>query len=309
MSTIPRPTAPLRERLRHAYLQRVVVPGLRLSGTRIADGLARRVGRGLFRLGPPIREIALTRAGRALGDTQTHADIVRIVEASFEHAARFWSESLFVRRQLATGDWRRYIQLQSGPTGTSDDVALATERMQYVRRSDSGVIFTSACLGNPVVAAVVVGRILGRIHVVADFANRPMMNAWARDLDGLPCINIIDRSNAATRVPDLLDAGESIFMIGEHARQGGRGVRTRWLGNDVTAYRTIGLLAARHNATVVPLACTRNGDTFRFTLELEPSIEPINHAGDPDTIVRATITALERTVRRMPEQYLWAMQP
>ncbi|HPF40807.1 MAG TPA: lysophospholipid acyltransferase family protein [Phycisphaerae bacterium] len=296
---------PLRERLRHAYLQHVIAPGLRLSGPGLTDRLARRVGRGVYRLGPPIRQIAMSNATRALGDIYSPASIRRIVEASFEHAARFWGESLFIQQRLAHQDWRKHVSL--GSTG-SDDAAADSfpATFERIRSQGRGLILTTAYLGNPAIAAVTWGRMLGRIHVVADFDNQPMIKAWRTDLEGLPCIEIIERSEALSVVPRILRNGGTIFTIGEHTRYGRKGVPVRWLGRDIRAYRTIGLLAARYDAVVLPIACTRQSGPFSFDMRIEQSIDPRALRQEPDEIVRTMIASLETAVMRAPEQYLWA---
>ncbi len=294
----------MREQLRHAYLRRIIVPGLRLSGSRMTDGLATRVGRGLFRLGAPIRQIAMSRATRALGATHTHADITRIVESSFEHAARFWGESLFVRKRLVSQSWRQFVSIQASESG---ELAADGGAPDAIRKSDRARIYTSAYLGNPAVAAVALGRLIGRIHVVADFENQPVMRAWAEDMRRISCVRIVQRADAATQIPRILEDNEGVYILGEHIRWNGKGVAVRWLGSEISAYRTIGLLSAKFDAPVIPISCTRTTDSFRFNMTCEPAIDAAAHGKEPDAIVRAVFAALEHCVMKTPEQYLWAM--
>lgn len=246
----------------------------------------------------------MSNAIRALGATYSPSAIEEIVESSFEHAARFWGESLFLRRRLAHQDWRKYVLIESGGDATNAVDFPAT--YSQLRSQGRGLILTTAYLGNPAIAAVTWGRMLGRIHVVADFESQPMMKAWSRDLEGLPCVTIIERGEAARLVPKVLDGGGTIFTIGEHARLGRKGVDVKWLGREIKAYRTIGLLSARYDAVVLPVACTRKRGPFSFVMQMGQPIDPAANHRDPDAIVRATIASLESAVMRIPEQYLWA---
>lgn len=270
----------------------------------MTDRLATRVGRGLFRLGAPGRQIAMSRATRALGATHTHGDIAGIVESSFEHAARFWGESLFVRKRLAAHSWRQFVSVRTSNPG---DLEVNDELPSARHESDRGRIFTSAYLGNPAVAAVALGRLLGRIHVIADFENQPVMRAWTDDLRRITCVRIVERADAVVEIPRILENGECVYLLGEHTRLSGPGVAVRWLGREISAYRTIGLLSAKFDAPVVPISCTRTSDSFRFNMTCEPAIDAAAHGQAPDAIVRAVFAALERCVMRSPEQYLWAM--
>lgn len=251
--------------------------------------------------------MALSRANRALGARLTSAEIAQIVESSFEHAARFWGESLFIRRRLATGDWRRFVAIRM--RSDCRDIASAdpANSIESLRRDCRGRLFVSAYLGNPAVAAVTLGRIFGHINVVADYENQPLMQAWRRDLAGLKCIRLVDRMDAAVAIPRALDANQAVFMIGEHVRPGNRGVRAHWLGRDIHAYPTIGLLAARHNARVVPVTCTRASESFRFELNVDIPVDRATARDNPEAIVRATLASLQRSVLGAPQQYLWAM--
>lgn len=247
----------------------------------------------------------MSNAVRALGGTYSQKAIEDIVESSFEHAARFWGESLFLRRRLAHQDWRKYVTIVSGADMATNSVDFPAT-FSRIRSQGRGLILTTAYLGNPAIAAVTWGRMLGKIHVVADFESQPMMKAWSTDLAGLPCVKIVERSEAATIVPKLLQNGGTIFMIGEHARLGRKGVSVQWLGREIKAYRTIGLLSARYDAVVLPVACTRNRGPFSFNMQVGHPIDPAASNLDPDVIVQSTVASLASEVMRTPEQYLWA---
>lgn len=299
-------SVPIREQLRRGYLRRVIAPTLRASGPRLTDRIARRVGDGLFRLGPPIREIAIHRAARALGETRTHTEIRQIVAGSFEHAARFWGESLFVRRRLVPDQWQHFVSFGAPSNPAKQTSTTALDGLIDLVRSKRGCILTTAYYGNPVAAVAVLGHIFGRVHVVADFDAAGLLGIWSDDLRQMPQISLIQRRDATRRIPTILESGGAVLTIGEHHRLRG-GLTVRWLGADVRAYPTIGLLSRATRAPVVPFLCSRSDDTFRFRVDVLDCIDPTRGNDDPHQIVRDSLLALERGISHCPEQYLWAM--
>lgn len=300
MSTISLHRQPLRETLRRAYLRRVVAPTLRIAGPRFTDRLARRAGSGLYRLAPPIREIALRRATRALSSTHTPAEIRRIVSLSFEHAARFWAETLFVQRMIGRGTWQRFVTIEG--TRAAATPAVSVDAMLAAHRSGRGIIFTTAYFGNPAVAAAALGRWLGAIHVVAAFDGGG--GFWANDLRGMSGVHIVPRREAVQRIPVILESGGAVFVIGEHHRPRG-GVPVEWLGTSICAYPTLGLVSRATGALIAPFLCARTG-AFHFSMELAACLAPCDDFA-PYDMVRAALRSLECGIRQRPEQYLWAM--
>jgi KDO2-lipid IV(A) lauroyltransferase len=89
---------------------------------------------------------------------------------------------------------------------------------------------------------------------------------------------------------------------------GRKGVFVDFFGRPASTYKSIALLAMQHEAPVVCVYARRLGEQFAFELGAERIIRPEEwrDRDDPLTWITQEYTAaIERTVRRNPEQYLW----
>lgn len=279
------------EGLRYVYLRRVIAPILRALGPRVSERMARRLARGVAELGTPARQVAQRRIAACIEATDGDERPGRIALAMYDHVARFWIEALFIRR-LTEAKWRRYVTIEG------------EAELELLAQSRRPCVLATAYFGNPAVAAAVLGHIFRPIHVVADYLAQPQLRAWQRELYGLSQVRVIQRHEAGAMIPRVLENGGAVFLICEQERVRGPAVETEFLGRTLRCYPTLERLAQWYGATVVPVTCHRNDAPFSFTIQAEDAIVYSPDAGD---VTRQTLSALECTVRRRPEQYLWSM--
>ena len=91
---------------------------------------------------------------------------------------------------------------------------------------------------------------------------------------------------------------------------GDRGLFVPFFGRDASTFKSIALLAMEYRALVLVGYSTRLPDEFvaghwaRFEVGTEEIIDP-DDCGGVDEITRRYTAALERAIRRAPEQYFW----
>jgi Kdo2-lipid IVA lauroyltransferase/acyltransferase len=81
-----------------------------------------------------------------------------------------------------------------------------------------------------------------------------------------------------------------------------------FFGRPASTHKAVALLALEHNAVMVVTAAIRVGAPIRYAIAVEDVILPEEYAGRPDAVRAMTqrfTAALERLVRRAPEQYFW----
>jgi lauroyl/myristoyl acyltransferase len=283
------------EPFRYLYLRRVVGTLFSVLGVDLADSLARRLARRVHDLNTPARRLAETRLALAASDPRSTIRNPQSTAASvYEHTARFWVEAIFVRRLLRDSSWRRFVTVE-GEQG-----------LQALARSPRGCLFATGCLGNPAVAALALARFFHPLHVVVDTFTQPQLRAWQTDLYADPRLRIVDRPDAARRVPDVLGHGGAVLMLADHERRLGRAVPVAFLGRTLNCYPTLGRLAKWFDVPIAVVSCLRSPRAFRFRLTLQSLIAPT--AGtEPDALVRLAMTSFERAVLAHPEQYLWSV--
>jgi len=294
----------VREKIRLAYLRHVVIPMARIAGPRITSAIALRLARGIFDMNPPGRSRAERRIAAAIeqgilpSDTDAFT-ISNFARTSYEHYARFWAETILVAQKLGPATWRRHVRIRN------------EHILHTLASSPRGCIIATAYHGNLAVAACALGHVFKPVHVIADFRAQRLLKMWRRELNRQLGVCIVDRSEAAERVPMILDGGGAVMLVAEHHRPRGRGVRVNFLGGEMDAYPTIGLLASRQDVPVLTVTCTRRREPFKFELEAVDVIDPraLNRersVPDADEITRRALSSLERAIAKSPEQYLWS---
>ena len=78
------------------------------------------------------------------------------VNIVFENVAAFWVETLFIRRKLRAGSWRRFVAL--------DDEDL----IRSIAESPRGALLVTSYFGNLAVGVFALGQMFRPIHAVID---------------------------------------------------------------------------------------------------------------------------------------------
>lgn len=288
----------LLERVRLAYVRCIVAPTLRRIGPGFTTRLARRLAGRLFELNPAARARGLNRLhsaieGGVLRMDRRGADVC--LRTSHGHLGRFWGEAHFLRSRLSAKGWRRHVRVEN------------EESIRSLADSPRGCIVAVGYHGNIAAAARALGHLFGSIHVVVDRLDSPQLRLFQTEIARCDGIELIERPQAATRAPEILERGGAVMIVAEHESTGRRGVPVEFLGRRFRAVRTIGLLSRWYDAPVAVVTCPRGDGGLQFDMRLHAVIEPRELNDDADEIVRRTMSALERGIAESPEQYFWSV--
>ena len=96
-------------------------------------------------------------------------------------------------------------------------------------------------------------------------------------------------------------------MVGDQDA-GPRGLFVDFFGRPASTFKSIALLSLNYQAPIFVFGAARVGEPMRYRVYLEDLILPEDYASHPDApraITERYTRALERLVRRHPEQYFW----
>jgi KDO2-lipid IV(A) lauroyltransferase len=255
-------------------------------------------GRLFYRLLPVRRRTVLANLRIAFGDALDDEQIVHLAQLFYAHCARSLVE--FVR-----------FPFQSAAERAAQVRVENVEAILRVYEAGKGVLVLSGHLGNWEIAVVGgIGsfpRYRGQFH----FLRRPVRPAW---LDRLVTrrfrsagLDVIAKKGSLDQVLDRLAATDAvIFPFDQHA--GGRdGILVDFFGRPAWTFRSLAILSLSTGVPVVPVATWREPDG-RHVLRFEEAL-PILERDDPGEAIRANTQAyndaLERMIRRHPEQWFW----
>ncbi len=232
---------------------------------------------------------------------------------AYEHLFMLAVETIYAARILNPDGWSDHIQLGDMREALRD---LMTDQPALMVTGHSGnwelVGYALAQLGFP-------------MHALYRPLDLKPMDNWLRSTRQRQGLLLVDKFGAARTLPRLMDNGARLGFVADQ-NAGDRGLFVPFFGRLASSYKTIGLLALRHNAPILCGQARRlvagrdtidtgscgfvhwNGEPFRYRIDVYDVIRPEEWADQPDRLFYITARyrrALEAMVRKAPEQYLW----
>ncbi len=185
----------------------------------------------------------------------------------------------------------------------------SVEGWEFVERalaSGKGLLVVAGHIGNWELGGAYIGVRSGSMEAVARRMQNPVFDQYLTETRNRLGVNIIHDSDAVRRVPRVVrEGGVAGFLFD----QGAAGLASTWVpffGRYAKTPRGPAVFALRLDAPMV-FACAVREPNGRYALKIEdiPIVSTGDRERDTDAIVTAYTNALERWVRRYPEQYFW----
>lgn len=269
--------------------------------------------------------------------TWTDAQVQRCGQASYEHIFRLAAEFLYIPRLINEDNWPSHLEIpidlrqrpsandphvhQAQPSPASVDITMPLDEaagagpaLDILLSRRRCVMVTGHC-GNWELLAYIIAAVGFPMHAVYRPLDNPALDHWVRSTRGRRGITLLDKFGAAQRINDVIAEGHPLAFVADQ-NAGDRGLFVPYFGRLTSTYKAIGLLAIKHNAPVMCAAARRlhgpeawrDGGGFRYRMEVTDVIEPAAWKDQPDPLFYITARyrrALEKMVRKAPEQYLW----
>jgi KDO2-lipid IV(A) lauroyltransferase len=182
------------------------------------------------------------------------------------------------------------------------------ERLEEAESHGPGLLVLSAHLGNWEVAARPVGLYRGPFHVVVRPFNNPLVYRYlAAERERFGERQITKRGAAKQLFRVVREGGKAGVVMDQRVRPG-QGIVLPFLGHPALVTPLPASVALRTGAPAVPIvAWPEPGGRYRVELG-EPILPPSSGERDEEAVAALTtayLAALERDIRRHPEQWLW----
>jgi KDO2-lipid IV(A) lauroyltransferase len=155
------------------------------------------------------------------------------------------------------------------------------------------------------------GYILGmfgfRTFAVARRLDNPHLDRFLTRFRSGTGQTILDKNADYDRILSVLRGGGAIGMVADQDA-GPRGQFVDFFGRPASTFKSIALLALEYDAVLAVVGAPKVGEPMRYRIATEAVILPEEYAGRTDAVKAITqrfTAALERIVRRAPEQYFW----
>lgn len=205
-------------------------------------------------------------------------------------------EVLHTTRRITEANWRKHIELHN-----------VGETLRTLLEERSGLILVGGHFGN----WEIVGYTLAVLGFPSVAVARPLDNPYIsehvmgiRERTGL---SVLYKLGATESMHDVLERRGVLGFIADQDA-GPKGIFVDFLGRPASTYKSVALMAIRHNCPVAVGYGRRIGTDYRFELAAQRIIYPREWAdkGDPLTWLTQQYTAaLGEAVRSFPDQYVW----
>jgi Kdo2-lipid IVA lauroyltransferase/acyltransferase len=118
---------------------------------------------------------------------------------------------------------------------------------------------------------------------------------------------LYDKNNDYDKIRAAIAAGVRIGIVGDQDA-GSRGLFVPFFGRPASTFKSVALLALEYNAAILVFGTARRQAPLFYDVYLEDEILPEDYANHRDPVRAVTeryTAALERLVRRHPDQYFW----
>lgn len=256
---------------------------------------ARILARAWPRLTRRHRDRAIEHLTMSLGKEYSRVEIERMADRCLESVAMFAVEAICLPRLINAYNWNRYIDME--------DFAEGFEAIL----SGKGVILVTGHYGSFEVLAHLLAS-LG-LDIVA--VMRPLDNVHLNRLivqsRGSTGLTLLDKKGAASQAQSILEDGKLLAFVGDQDA-GRKGMFVDFFGQPASTYKSIGLLAMSTQSPIVVGYARRQGKVAKYSVGIERVIHPHEWENQEDPlrwITQAYTSAIEASVRKEPEQYLW----
>ncbi|MBT8484137.1 MAG: lysophospholipid acyltransferase family protein [Phycisphaerales bacterium] len=220
----------------------------------------------------------------------------RVAEGSMRYMFQlFMVDTIAAPRLITPASWPQYLRL--------DGIEPVLDRLIRQRR---GIFLTGHC-GNWELLGFALSALGYPISALARPLDNPLINRWLLAMREKRGLRVIPKFGAATVLPDLLSREGRVGFIADQ-NAGDQGSFVPFFGRLASSYKSIGLLAIRYETPIYVGHALREHGRMRYVVRCEDVIRPDDWVDQPDPLYYVTARfnrALEKTIRRAPEQYLW----
>ena len=220
----------------------------------------------------------------------------KVARGSMRSMVYLAMEILLTTRYIQPGRWVQYIYL----TKQAANIRLLLAR-------NKPIIYVTGHFGNWEVVGYVLARFGFPTFSVARRLDNPYLDRYVFGIREHTGQTILDKKSATGMLSQLLDNNEVIGFVADQDA-GRKGVFVDFFGRKASTYRSIALLAIRHEAPIVIGYGRRIDEQYKFEIGVHRIIHPAEWAEQDDPVMWITqeyTRGIEEIVRTAPEQYLW----
>ena len=223
------------------------------------------------------------------------AEIDRLVRACYRHFLLLVVEIALLPRKLSATNWRSYASLVNGGPLVGGLIGARP------------ALLVTGHFGNWELAGFTLGALGFRTFAIARVLDNPRLERFLKRFRQATGQTIIAKKDDFDRLTVAMARGGKVATLADQDA-GKRGVFVPFFGRPASAHKAVALMALEFDALMLVVGVPRVGGPLRYEVVCEEVIDPRDYAHRPDAVRAITEryhAALERLIRRHPEQYFW----
>ena len=257
----------------------------------LANGLAWLA----YRVDRRHRLVAIDNLQHAFPTRFTLGQLDRLVRTTYRHFCGVILEIIHLPRRINPYNCASYAEIPSN------------RHLVDWLLSDRPLLMVTGHFGNWEMAGYFLGLLGFTAHAVARPLDNLFVDEYLRRFREKTGQKLLAKHGDFEKMQSILDSGGVLATLADQDA-GQRGLFVEFFGRPASTHKAVALLALEHRVPLVVVGARKVGEPMRYQLLIEDFILPEEYENRSDAVVAVTqrfTTALERMVRKAPEQYFW----
>lgn len=223
------------------------------------------------------------------------AKLDRLVRGTYRHFLRMVVEIALLPRKLHTGTWRKYMTMYPG-------VGIIGPLL-----AERPLLIVTGHFGNWEMAGFMLGANGFATYAIARTLDNPHLERFLARFRTKTGQQIIAKNDDFDRLTAVLRGNGKVATLADQDA-GPRGLFVDFFGRPASTHKAVALMAIEFDAALAVIGVPRLAEPMYYGVVCEDVIDPRDYADRPDAVKAITeryTAALERLIRRHPEQYFW----
>ena len=241
------------------------------------------------------RNVARENLRQAFPNRWSDKELDVVVRQVYFHFCNLLMEICLVPRKLRVYNHDRYL-------------TLINDRLMVKHLiSDKPLLIVTLHLGNWELAGYHLGLCGIDTYAIARTLDNPYLEEYLRKFRENTGQKILAKKGDFDNITQVLADGGKMATLGDQDA-GKRGVFVDFFGRPASTHKAVALMAIEYDVPLFVSGTVKTGEPLQYQIILEEAIYPADYADSPNAIKEITqrfTAAMERLVRRAPEQYFW----
>jgi len=220
----------------------------------------------------------------------------RIVRATYRHFCVMFIEMILLPRKFKLTNWS--LRLRCLDTRSYVGALTETNRPTMV---------VTGHFGNWEIASYAMGAFGFPSSAIARALDNPYLDAYFRKFRERTGQTVLCKNGDFDKITKVLETNGALCTLGDQDA-GPRGLFVEFFNRPASTHKAVALMALEYRPLMVVLGTARVNKPWGYEVHVEDVIDPNDYADRRDAVEAITIRytkALERLIRKFPEQYFW----